>query len=171
MTDPPDAQQLRNLAQAVRRLGPDHRDPERFHVEKSEIAGKLADLAERLERFRPVRPPSSFCGPRPFEAGAVAEGGSVMERPDHIGPWVPDLEPGERLARCRSLRALVQVFCGPHHPLVVALARAEADPSDEAARLAWEALMTLPTIRRRRILASLATLTRGPDAVVRRRHG
>ncbi len=60
MTDRPDAQQLRNLAQAVRRLGPDYRDPERFHVEKSEIAAKLmmlADLAERLERFRPTRPP------------------------------------------------------------------------------------------------------------------
>ena len=55
-----EAQQLRDLSRAVRRLGPDHRDPERFHVEKSEIAAKLmklADLAERLERCRPSRPP------------------------------------------------------------------------------------------------------------------
>jgi hypothetical protein len=95
----------------------------------------------------------------------------MTEAPDRFGPWADGLSDAERLARYRSLRALVQIFAGPHHPLVLALARAEADPSDEAARLAWEALMTLPTIRRRRILASLATLTRGPDAVVRRRHG
>jgi hypothetical protein len=50
-----EAQSLRDLSQAVRRLGPDHRDPERFHVEKSEIAARLSDLAERLERFRPRR--------------------------------------------------------------------------------------------------------------------
>jgi hypothetical protein len=51
-----ETQELRDLAQNVRRLGPDRRNPERFHVEKSEIAAKLmmlADLAERLERFRP----------------------------------------------------------------------------------------------------------------------
>lgn len=96
----------------------------------------------------------------------------MTERPDPFGPWAPDLEPAERLARYRSLRALCQIFAGPDHPLVLVLARAEADPSDEAAAQAWEALMTLPTIRRRRILASLATLTRGPDADARRRrHG
>lgn len=50
-----DAQQIRELSRAVRRLGPDHRDPERFHVEKSEIAAQLANLAERLERFRSDR--------------------------------------------------------------------------------------------------------------------
>jgi hypothetical protein len=95
----------------------------------------------------------------------------MTDRPDSFGPWAEGLDPAERLARYRSLRALCQIFAGPHHPLVVALARAEADPSDEAARLAWEALMTLPTIRRRRILASLATLTRGPDAGTKRRQG
>jgi hypothetical protein len=61
MTSMAEAQELRDLSQAVRRLGPDHRDPERFHVEKSEIAARLmvlADLAERLERCRPIRPPA-----------------------------------------------------------------------------------------------------------------
>jgi hypothetical protein len=94
-----------------------------------------------------------------------------MTTPDRFGPWVPDLDPAERLARYRSLRALCQIFAGPDHPLVLALAKAEADPSDEAAALAWEALMGMPSLKRRRILGSLATLMRGPDAGARRRHG
>jgi hypothetical protein len=84
----------------------------------------------------------------------------MTERPDEIGPWVNGLDPAERLARLRSLRALVQLLAGPDHPLVVALARAEVDPSDEAALEAWEALMTMPSFKRRRILGSLAMLTR-----------
>lgn len=54
MTAPVESQQLRDLSRAVRRLGPDSRDPERFHIEKSEIATRLADLATRLERVRPA---------------------------------------------------------------------------------------------------------------------
>jgi hypothetical protein len=50
-----DAEQLRELSHDVRRLCPDHRGPEDFHIRKSEIAARLADLAERLERFRPGR--------------------------------------------------------------------------------------------------------------------
>jgi hypothetical protein len=55
MTEAAEIQQLRDLSRAVRRLCPDHRDPEDFHIRKSEIAAKLADLAKRLERFRPGR--------------------------------------------------------------------------------------------------------------------
>ena len=84
----------------------------------------------------------------------------MTEGPDHIGSWVPDLDPAERLARIRGLRALVQIFGGLGHPLGEALAKAEVDPSDEAALAAWEALMTMPSLKRRRILASFATLTR-----------
>ncbi|GEO42144.1 hypothetical protein SAE02_62920 [Skermanella aerolata] len=83
-----------------------------------------------------------------------------MDRPDQFGPWMQGLDPAERLARLRSLRALVQLLAGPDHPLCEALAQAEVDPTDAAAIEAWEALMTMPTLRRRRILASLATLTR-----------
>jgi hypothetical protein len=75
-----------------------------------------------------------------------------MTGPDQFGPWAAGLDPAERLARYRSLRALCQLFCGPRHPLVVALAAAEADPADEAAALAWQALLTLPSLQRRRIL-------------------
>lgn len=83
-----------------------------------------------------------------------------MSRPDQFGPWSDGLSDAERLARFRSLRALVQVFAGAKHPLVVALARAEVDPSDEAAAMAWDALMTMPSRQRRNILCSLATLMR-----------
>lgn len=81
-----------------------------------------------------------------------------MSRPDAIGPWVPGLDPAERLARYRSLRALARIFAGSSHPLVIALAQAEADPSDNSAALAWEALMTMPSRQRRNILASMGEL-------------
>lgn len=95
----------------------------------------------------------------------------MSDRPDAFGPWVPGLDPAERLARLRGLRALVQVFAGPGHPLAEALARAEDDPSDEAALQAWAILSTMPSLRRRRLLASLATLTRTSPPVRRRDHG
>lgn len=40
--------QLEDLAHRIRRLVPDHRDPHRFHEEKSEIAHELAQLARRV---------------------------------------------------------------------------------------------------------------------------
>lgn len=52
----PDAEELRQLSRAVRRLRPDHRDPERWHVEKDAIAARLADLSARLEHHKPVVP-------------------------------------------------------------------------------------------------------------------
>lgn len=45
------SQALDDLAYRVRRLGPDHRRPERFHEEKSEIAHDLC----RLQRVLPGR--------------------------------------------------------------------------------------------------------------------
>ena len=46
-----------------------------------------------------------------------------------FGPWASALDPAERLARCRSLRALVRVLAGPHgRDLAAALRQAEADP-------------------------------------------
>lgn len=37
---------LRKLARQVERLEPDRRDPEKFHVDKSEIAGELKRIAK-----------------------------------------------------------------------------------------------------------------------------
>lgn len=45
---PRPSQQLTDLVQRIRRLCPDHRDPHRFHEEKSEIAHELAKLARRV---------------------------------------------------------------------------------------------------------------------------
>jgi hypothetical protein len=45
---PPD--ELRALAAAVARLLPDRRDPEAFHMSKSEIAARLRRLARAAER-------------------------------------------------------------------------------------------------------------------------
>jgi hypothetical protein len=43
MLPPPHA--LIKLADRVRRLSPSHRDPERFHIDKSEIEAELRRLA------------------------------------------------------------------------------------------------------------------------------
>ncbi len=39
---------LQELVTRVRRLCPDHRDPHRYHEEKSEIAHELSKLARRV---------------------------------------------------------------------------------------------------------------------------
>lgn len=41
---------LTNLADRLRRLSPSHRDPERFHEDKSEIERELRRLAGRIAR-------------------------------------------------------------------------------------------------------------------------
>lgn len=93
-----------------------------------------------------------------------------MSRPDAFGPWAADLDPAERIARMRSLRALCQIFCGARHPLVEALARAEVDPGDRAALEAWEALERIPARSRRNVLASLAQLMK-QTPTKERKHG
>lgn len=42
------SEQLAELVQRIRRLCPDHRDPHRFHEEKSEIAFELSQLAKKV---------------------------------------------------------------------------------------------------------------------------
>lgn len=46
----PPAADLDRLAGAVARLSPSHRDPEAFHVSKSEIVAELRRLARTLGR-------------------------------------------------------------------------------------------------------------------------
>jgi hypothetical protein len=77
-----------------------------------------------------------------------------------FGPWQPDISSAERLARCRALRALVQVFAHRFPDLADTLAVAET--GDEAAlRDALRLLERLPTVNRRRILGSYGDLARG----------
>lgn len=45
--DEPPSERLADLAQRIRRLVPDHRDPHRFHEEKSEIAFELQRMARK----------------------------------------------------------------------------------------------------------------------------
>jgi hypothetical protein len=47
MTEPAD---LHALASRVARLSPDRRDPERWHLEKDDIAKSLRRVARNLER-------------------------------------------------------------------------------------------------------------------------
>ncbi len=42
------SEQIAKLAHRIRRLCPDHRDPHRFHEEKSEIAYELTKLARKV---------------------------------------------------------------------------------------------------------------------------
>lgn len=44
------AAELHEVARMVRRLGPDRRDPEAFHLMKSEAAARLARIAREIER-------------------------------------------------------------------------------------------------------------------------
>lgn len=76
-----------------------------------------------------------------------------------FGPWALDLEPGERLARLRSLRAIVRLMTGPRGAaLADLLLTAETD--DSALVPAATALDGLAPIDMRRVLASYAGLTR-----------
>lgn len=75
-----------------------------------------------------------------------------------FGPWADHLEPGERVARCRALRALALLILGPGHELVSLLARAEH--CDVALMLASGALDALGALRRRRLLAAYCAVAR-----------
>jgi len=48
MTEVPLPDRLRDLAQRADRLRPDHRDPERFFLDRSELAAELRRLAARV---------------------------------------------------------------------------------------------------------------------------
>jgi hypothetical protein len=82
-----------------------------------------------------------------------------MNTMNRWGPWVLDLEPGERLARLRSLRALARILAGPRAvELCELLHQAETDPA--ALVPAADALDRLPAVDMRRIVGSYAGLVR-----------
>jgi len=77
---------------------------------------------------------------------------------DQWGPFATDLDPAERLARLRSLRALARVLVGPGgQTLADLLHRAETD--DAALSEAMAALEALPALPLRKLLSSYAGLT------------
>ena len=82
-----------------------------------------------------------------------------MKTMNRWGPWALDLEPGERLARLRSLRALARVLAGPRAvELCQLLHQAETNPVTLVP--AADALDRLPSVDMRRIVGSYAGLVR-----------
>lgn len=86
----------------------------------------------------------------------------MTDKPDdQFGPWSVNIEPAERLARLRSLRAMARLIAGPTGAILVdRLRQAETDIGVLPEALA--ALDALPTLPRRRLLASYAALDRKP---------
>lgn len=80
-----------------------------------------------------------------------------MSRAACWGPWEPGLDPAERKARLRALRALVRAYAGPKGAdLAQALRAAETDLS--ALGRASDLLAHLPTVPARHVLAAYARL-------------
>lgn len=76
-----------------------------------------------------------------------------------FGPFLPDLEPGERKAQVRSLRALVRVLTGPRgKDAATALLAAEIAPDAETLSEAERTFDGLAPVNRRRVLASFAAV-------------
>ena len=80
-----------------------------------------------------------------------------MKEMDCWGPWAAGLDPGERLARLRSLRARARVLAGPRaDDLVALLVQAESDPA--ALVPAADALDRLAPLDMRRVLSTYSGL-------------
>jgi hypothetical protein len=78
---------------------------------------------------------------------------------DQWGPFADGLDPAERLARLRSMRAITHLCCGPRgDDLARELRLAERDSSRLPAAVA--ALDRLAALDRRHVLASFARLYR-----------
>ncbi|MCJ2133336.1 hypothetical protein MKK69_04540 [Methylobacterium sp. J-026] len=78
-----------------------------------------------------------------------------------FGPFARGLSAVERVARLRTLRAVVMMHCGPRVDVVArALDLAEASP--DAEQLAIGALERLPSLDRRRELATYRRVSEAP---------
>ena len=72
---------LARLARTVERLGPSHRDPERFHLDKAEVVQELRSLARLTDRDpRPAVSMGETAGlsrvPPPAPAAGISRPGS-----------------------------------------------------------------------------------------------
>lgn len=84
---------------------------------------------------------------------------SFIAPADRWGPFADGLDPSERLARLRSLRAITHLCLGPRGAAVVdALHQSERDPNHMPTAL--RALDALAPLDRRQVLASFARLHR-----------
>jgi hypothetical protein len=86
------------------------------------------------------------------------EGASERASQPGFDPWAIGIDPAERVAATRELRALALLLFGPDHPITLALAAAITDPA--ALDRAAAELYRLPALSRRRLLATYAALMR-----------
>ena len=77
-----------------------------------------------------------------------------------FGPWSPHVGPIERTAQFRSLAALAAMSVGSGHQLVAELRAAETDR--DAAQRALALLDALPSLTRRRLIATFGAITFRP---------
>jgi len=75
-----------------------------------------------------------------------------------FGPWVPGVDPSERLARLRAMRAIGLTLARRFPDLLDALERAEREPA--ALPVALELLERLPALNKRRMLGTYCDLGR-----------
>lgn len=103
-------------------------------------------------------PSQQLPAPLPIGRGAAHP---IIRAADAWGPFAADLEPGERLARLRVLRAVSQLLLGPRGLALQDAIRA-AEQHRTMRRL-YEVLVEIDTLAakdRRRILTSYAAVTR-----------
>jgi hypothetical protein len=77
-----------------------------------------------------------------------------------FGPWSQAVGPVERIAQFRALCALTAAYCGSSHDLVGELRAAETDRN--AADRAIALLDALPSLTRRRLIATFGAITVRP---------
>lgn len=76
-----------------------------------------------------------------------------------FGPWTPGFDPGERLARLRTLRALTRLLLGPRGVTLAGwLHRAETN--NDVLIQAADELVALALLDMRKVLGSYAALSR-----------
>lgn len=82
---------------------------------------------------------------------------------DRWGPFASGLDPCERRARLRSLRAIARLHLGQRGTILIDALRA-AETDDGRLSDALTVLDRLASVDRRRVLASYAAFTRPPAA-------
>lgn len=85
--------------------------------------------------------------------------GPVIAPGDQWGPFASGLDPAERLARLRCLRAIVHLVCGPRGAAAErVLIENERDPARAIEALA--AFYAMAPLDKRRVLSTYAALSR-----------
>ena len=91
----------------------------------------------------------------------------AISRFDQWGPFVLDLDPGERIARLRCLRAVVHLLAGHRGlDLQVTIRTAERAPTIDALHAVLSEIDRLTPNDRRHALASYCAITRNDRASV-----